>query len=84
MQLLVIAVLLICAFVISDSNIFARIGYDSDIRGLKSQIKYYKEKKEEDQRKLDELHSNKEDIEKFARENYMMRKDGEDVFVIEK
>lgn len=82
-QLGFIVVLLVCAFIISDSNIFARIGYDSDIHNLKSQIKYYREKAEDDSRKLNELRSDKENIEKFARENYHMKKDNEDIFVIE-
>lgn len=73
-QLGFIVVLLVCAFIISDSNIFARIGYDRDIHNLKSQIKYYKEKSEDDNRKLNELRSDKENIEKFARENYHMKK----------
>lgn len=82
-QLILIVVLLVCAFIISDSNIFARVGYDTDIRHLKGQIKYYREKSEEDRRKLNELQSNKENIEKFARENYLMKKENEEVFVIE-
>ncbi len=81
-QLVLIAVLLFSAFIISDSNIFARIGYDADIRSLKGQIKYYRQKSEEDKRKLNELQSNKDDIEKFARENYLMKKENEEVFII--
>lgn len=82
-QLGIILVLIVFAFIISDSNIFARIGYDSDIRDLKSQINYYKAKTEEDKRKLNELQSNKGNIEKFARENYLMRKENEEIFIIE-
>lgn len=82
-QLLIIAILLVCAFVISDSNVFARIGYDAEIQGLKGQIKYYEKKKEDDKRKLEELHSNKNGIEKFARENYLMKKEKEEIFIIE-
>jgi len=82
-QLIIIAVLLVCAFIISDSNVFARIGYNAEIRELKGQIRYYEKKKEEDQRKLKELQSDKEGIEKFARENYLMKKGNEDIFVIE-
>lgn len=82
-QLVAIVVLLVCAFVISDSNIFARIGYDAEIHNLKGQVKYYKEKTEEDRRKLNELHSNKDDVEKFARENYLMKKENEEIFVLE-
>lgn len=54
-----------------------------EIHDLKSQIKYYREKTEEDKKKLEELNSDKDNIEKFARENYMMKKENEEVFIIE-
>lgn len=82
-QLAVILILIVCAFVLSDSNIFTRVGYDMEIRDLKGQIKYYKEKTVEDKTKLQELRSDKDNIEKFARENYKMKRDDEEVFVIE-
>ncbi|SHE54481.1 FtsB family cell division protein [Dysgonomonas macrotermitis] len=82
-QLAIILVLIVCCFVISDSNIFARFGYDLEISDLKSQINYYQEKITTDKSKLNELQSNKENIEKFARENYKMKKENEEVFVIE-
>ncbi|MFR9165183.1 MAG: FtsB family cell division protein [Dysgonomonas sp.] len=82
-QLIFIVVLIVCAFIISDSNVFARIGYNAEIRNLNNQIDFYRKKTEKDKRKLDELHSNKEDIEKFARENYFMKNENEDIFIIE-
>lgn len=82
-QLAIIAVLIICCFVIGDSNIFSRFSYDLEIRDLKNQIEYYQEKTETDKRKLNELRSDKDNIEKFARENYLMKKDNEEVFIIE-
>jgi len=82
-QLAVILVLIVCAFIISDSNVFTRIGYDMEIHDLKNQIDYYREKTVEDKRKLNELQSDKDNIEKFARENYQMKKDNEEVFIIE-
>lgn len=82
-QLAIIAVLIICCFVIGDSNIFSRFGYDLEIHNLKNQIEYYQEKTETDKRKLNELRSDKDNIEKFARENYLMKREDEEVFVIE-
>jgi len=82
-QLAVILVLIFCAFIINESSIFTRIGYDWEIHGLKKQIEHYKTQTEEDKRKLKELRSDKENIEKFARENYKMKKENEEVFVIE-
>ncbi|MEN9918393.1 MAG: hypothetical protein RL662_829 [Bacteroidota bacterium] len=83
LQLAIIVALIVSAFIISDSNIFTRWGYDMEIRDLKNQIEYYKEKTVEDQRKLKELRSDKENIEKFARENYKMKRENEEVFIIE-
>lgn len=82
-QLLIILVIIFFAFFISDSNIFARFGYDAKIMELNSQIDYYREKTEQDKKKLKLLESDKDQIEKFARENYLLKKDDEDVFVVE-
>ena len=82
-QLLIILVIIFFSFFISDSNIFARFGYDAKIMELNSQIDYYREKTEQDKEKLKLLESDKDQIEKFARENYLLKKDDEDVFVVE-
>ena len=81
-QLIIIAVLIIICFFISDSNLFARWGYDREISDLEKQVKYYRDKTETDKRKLEELQSDKDNIEKFARENYLMKKENEEVFIL--
>ena len=50
---------------------------------LNSQIEHYRNKTIEDKQKLQELQSDKDRIEKFARENYLMKKPDEDVFLVE-
>lgn len=82
-QLLTILVIILFAFFITDSNIFARFSYDAKIMELNSQIDYYRKQTEEDKQKLKLLESDKDRIEQFARENYLMKKDDEDVFLIE-
>lgn len=82
-QLLIILVIILFAFFITDSNIFARFGYDAKIMELNGQIKHYREQTEEDKQKLKLLESDKDRIEKFARENYLMKKENEDVFIVE-
>lgn len=83
LQLLVIIVISAYAFLISESNIFARLGHDIEISDLESQIEHYRNKTKEDKLKLEELDADKEQIEKFARENYLMKKPGEDIFIVE-
>ena len=49
---------------------------------LKKEKAYYENKIKEDNRKIQELLGNKENLEKFAREQYLMKKPNEDIFVI--
>ena len=82
LQLLAILAIGVYAFLLSESNIFARWQYDSEIRELNSQIEHYKEQSEEDQKKLEELEADKDQIEKFGRENYLMKKPNEDIYLV--
>ena len=43
---------------------------------------YYQEKIKIDSRKLEELRTDRENLEKFAREQYLMKKDNEDIFIV--
>jgi cell division protein DivIC len=45
---------------------------------------YYQSQIQDSRVKLKELSSDKDKLEKFARENYLMKRDNEDVFIIEK
>ncbi|GAB6119823.1 FtsB family cell division protein [Dysgonomonas termitidis] len=82
-QLLIILAIIVFGFFISESSIFARFSYDAKIMELNSQIEHYRNKTIEDKQKLQELQSDKDRIEKFARENYLMKKPDEDVFLVE-
>jgi len=66
-----------------DSNdIGSQIKLTQKLNGLKSQKEYYKAKKVEVLKDREELNTNKELLEKFARENYLMKKKSEDLYVI--
>jgi cell division protein FtsB len=49
---------------------------------LEEQVAFYKHKIEADKRKLLELQTNDENLEKFAREQFFMKKADEDIYVI--
>lgn len=53
------------------------------IRQLEQQIEQYESNIETNKRKINELESNQENLEKFAREQYLMKEDGEDIYLIE-
>ncbi|MFA6770061.1 MAG: septum formation initiator family protein [Bacteroidales bacterium] len=48
-----------------------------------SQKRYYKEAIKAMDEKLNELNSNKDSLEKFAREQYLFKEDDEDIFIVE-
>ena len=83
LQFGVLLLIVVMLFFFSDSNIKKRIDSDREIRSLKNQIEFYKKKIEADRTKLHELQSDKDNLEKFARENYLMKKKDEEVFIIE-
>lgn len=83
LQLIAIILLIVFIFFVSDSNIFALMSYESQINDLNKQIEYYRKKTENDKEQLKLLQSDKENIEKFARENFLMKRENEDVFVVE-
>ena len=70
-------------FFFSDNSVTKRIRYETQIKNLESQIEFYRQQTNLDKEKLNELQSNKEDLEKFARENYLMKKENEDVFIVD-
>ena len=54
----------------------------SEIRQLEDDREYYMEQIQKDSARLSELTTNKENLEKYAREQFLMKKSNEDVFVV--
>jgi len=82
-QIIILLGLIVMLFFLSDSSVTKRIKYETQINSLESQIKFYRQQTERDKEKLNELQSNKDDLEKFARENYLMKKENEDIFIVD-
>lgn len=67
-----------------DSNDWiSRYRMGAKLRELESEKEYYQEKIEEVKKDQAELMGNSELLEKYAREKYLMKKESEDIFVIE-
>ena len=64
------------------NSIVEKMQLRSKISTLEKEKDYYQNKIEEDNRKIKELLSSPDNLEKFAREQYLMKKDNEDIFVI--
>ena len=56
------------------NNLIARFQLRSKLRSLENEKEYYEEKIKEVEKDRDELFGDKESVEKFAREKYLMKK----------
>jgi cell division protein DivIC len=67
-----------------DSNdLISRFSLSAKLHSLENEKEYYEKKIGEVQKDRTELMTNKELLEKFAREKYLMKKETEDVFIIQ-
>lgn len=64
------------------NNIVNRISDYRYLRKMKEQRDYYSKKIENDAQRTIELMTDDDNLEKFAREQYLMKKNNEEVFVI--
>ena len=79
---LVTIVFFALTFVMGDSSLYKRYTYDEKIRSLEKEIKHYQKEIEINSKKLNDLHTDKEGLERFAGEEYFMKKPNEDVYII--
>ncbi len=64
------------------NNLVDRFRVMHRIRELEREKEYYLEKIGEDSRRLKELRTDKDNLEKSAREEYLMKKPDEDIFIV--
>ncbi|MDD2525223.1 MAG: septum formation initiator family protein [Bacteroidales bacterium] len=80
--ILVIGVFIFYILFLDENSLMHRMRLTTQQRELKKEIKYYRDKIEQDAKKLEELHSSDENLEKFAREQYLMKQPDEEIFII--
>jgi len=66
------------------NNLISQFELRSKLNQLKEDKQYYIEEIKKDRKDMLELLSNPKNLEKFAREKYLMKKDNEDIFLIVK
>ncbi len=64
------------------NNLLERRELAGRIRELEQQKIHYQEEIENNKQRIEELQSNPENLEKFAREQYLMKKPDEEIFVV--
>ena len=81
---LVIAAVFFWLIFLEDTNLFKLYDYRRQISALEQEKDFYKNEIIETQNAIHELTSDPSKLEKFAREEYLMKKDNEDIFIISK
>jgi len=77
-----IVFLLIISF-IDDNNLLKRFSLLQERAGLQKEISQYDIKIQDNNEKFNALETDKDNLERFAREEYLMKRDGEDIYIIE-
>jgi cell division protein DivIC len=67
---------------LDSNNLVARYQLGSKLNSLEDEKAYYEEKIREVRKDRSELFGDRESVEKFARERYLMKKKSEDIYVI--
>ena len=78
----IVAFAIIIGF-LDENSLLRRFKYEREISQLKEDIEKYQEDYDESTKRLNELNSNPDAIEKVAREKYLMKKPNEDIYVFE-
>lgn len=68
--------------IFDQNNLSERRKINLEYKELIEEREYYLNKIEEDRQRIEELKTDNENLEKFAREQYLMKKENEDIFII--
>ncbi len=77
---LVVFALLMIFF--DSNNLIKRMRYNRKAEALRREIRDYERQREETLRQLEDLRIGTEELEKIAREQYLMKKDNEEIIII--
>jgi cell division protein FtsB len=75
-------IFVVVIFFMGDNTLLDRYQYDTKIRELQSEIRSYRQKIETTQAKLNSLQLDNESLERYAREQYLMTKPDEELYII--
>lgn len=77
-----VLIFLVWIILLDPNNLISRAREIRNLNRLEREKEYYLGRIEEDRRKLNELRTSNENLEKYAREQYRMKRPDEDLFII--
>ena len=82
--LLTISFFAVCMLFLVRNDLLTQLGRRDELREIEQSKEYFSQKITENKKFSRDIQSNAAAIEKFARERYLMKRDNEDLFLIEK
>ena len=79
---LTIIIFVLWVLLLDSNNLIARYKEMKELHKLETDKEYYIKRIDDDKRKLHELKTDNQNLEKFAREQYRMKKPDEDLYII--
>ncbi len=79
---LTLIIFLLWLLLLDSNNLISRYKELKNLKKLKIEKEYYTKRIEADKRKLQELRTDDKNLEKFAREQYKMKKPDEDLYIV--
>ncbi len=80
--MLVFVVFIVFLMFFDQHNLISGWKTKRNIRSLEKEIRYYKGEIESNKKKMNDMQVSDESLEKYAREQYYLKKDSEDIFII--
>jgi cell division protein DivIC len=77
-----IVLFLVWMLLLDSNNLISRFQLSSKLGSLENEKEYYEEKIKEVEKDHNELFGDRESLEKFAREKYLMKKESEEIYII--
>lgn len=81
--LLSVSVFVILMLFFDRNDVFTQMERKRQLKELQASKQFYVEEIEKTRKELAELQNNPAALEKYARENYYMKRDNEDVYIVE-
>lgn len=79
---IIFIIFILWMFFFDENSYLMHRKFDREIQDLKSTIDFYKSRIKEDRETIQKLKDSLQ-LERFAREQYLMKKDSEDIYIIE-
>lgn len=81
--IIAIVVFAVLMLFFDSNNLIKRFRYEYQAKELRREIRQYEQERDETLRQLEDLRVGTQELEKIAREQYLMKKDNEEIIILE-